>query len=896
MSLLRTARLRLRALFGRAAANRELDEELQLHIDLETEQNIRAGMEPAEARRRAVLQFGGIEGHKDASRQAQGMELMGATASWLDVKLGLRMLVKYPGLTLVGGLALTVATGLGAAFFQFSENMFNIRLPFEDADRMVMIRNWDVAAAGPDHRAFADFVRWRDEVETIEDVGAIQIVDRTFATDEGYSESVEVARVSAAVFNVLRVEPLIGRTFLEEDEIPTATPVVVLGYSAWQRLFDGDRGVVGRTVRVGSTAATVIGVMPEDFAFPVNHSVWTPFQPAAMEFAPREGPTVRVMGRLRPGATLQQAQAEISAIGARMSADYPESYERVQSQVLPFADGLVSDGDMRWAIQGIRLMFVLLMIVMCVNVATLVFARTAIRENEFAVRSALGASRRRIVLQLFFEALVLTLSAAGLGLLIAWWGLRWGMDLFWKVQEEAGSPYWFTDALSPATIVYAIVLAVVGAVMVGIVPALKVTGKRVQPTLSQMSSGSPRLRFGGVWTVIVVLQVALSVAFLPTAVMTAKSTLEDAERSTGFPADAYLTGQLTRELDTPLSEIPEDELLAIHTRSAQLVDEVERRIEAVPGVEAVAFATRLSGMNHGYDMIHIHDNVVAVPSDTSAGPNARSLAVSVDYFDVMRAPIVSGRGFSPADVAAGASVIVNQDFVDDLMQGQDPVGHRIRYPRRAGEAADRWYEVIGVVSDLDMDDFGPGVHVAMYHPIQPEHSESLQMFVVAGSRGRMLGPRIRSTINGIDPTLRLGGLTTVREAWQPVHQSQQFFAAMQGLIALVALLLSMAGIHALMSFTVSRRTREIGIRSAIGARPARIVTAIFSRAFAQLGLGVLIGATFAAALRRDDLATDGPLMLAVIVGTMLTVGLIACFIPARRALRIQPTEALKSGG
>lgn len=896
MSLLRTARLRLRALFGRAAANRELDEELQLHIDLETEQNIRAGMAPAEARRRAVLQFGGIEGHKDASRQAQGMELMGATASWLDVKLGLRMLVKYPGLTLVGGLALTVATGLGAAFFQFSENMFNIRLPFEDADRMVMIRNWDVAAAGPDHRAFADFVRWRDEVETIEDVGAIQIVDRTFATDEGYSESVEVARVSAAVFNVLRVEPLIGRTFLEEDEIPTATPVVVLGYSAWQRLFDGDRGVVGRTVRVGSTAATVIGVMPEDFAFPVNHSVWTPFQPAAMEFAPREGPTVRVMGRLRPGATLQQAQAEISAIGARMSADYPESYERVQSQVLPFADGLVSDGDMRWAIQGIRLMFVLLMIVMCVNVATLVFARTAIRENEFAVRSALGASRRRIVLQLFFEALVLTLSAAGLGLLIAWWGLRWGMDLFWKVQEEAGSPYWFTDALSPATIVYAIVLAVVGAVMVGIVPALKVTGKRVQPTLSQMSSGSPRLRFGGVWTVIVVLQVALSVAFLPTAVMTAKSTLEDAERSTGFPADAYLTGQLTRELDTPLSEIPEDELLAIHTRSAQLVDEVERRIEAVPGVEAVAFATRLSGMNHGYDMIHIHDNVVAVPSDTSAGPNARSLAVSVDYFDVMRAPIVSGRGFSPADVAAGASVIVNQDFMDDLMQGQDPVGHRIRYPRRAGEAADRWYEVIGVVSDLDMDDFGPGVHVAMYHPIQPEHSESLQMFVVAGSRGRMLGPRIRSTINGIDPTLRLGGLTTVREAWQPVHQSQQFFAAMQGLIALVALLLSMAGIHALMSFTVSRRTREIGIRSAIGARPARIVTAIFSRAFAQLGLGVLIGATFAAALRRDDLATDGPLMLAVIVGTMLTVGLIACFIPARRALRIQPTEALKSGG
>lgn len=896
MSPLRRVRLWARALFGRDALNRDLEEELQLHIDLQTEQNVRAGMAPEEARRRAVLLLGGIEGHKEESRRAQGFELMGMRASWLDFKLGLRMLVKYPGLTLVGGLALTVATGLGAAFFQFSENMVNIRLPFEDGDRIVTIRNWDVEAARPEHRVFADFARWREEVESIGQLGAMELVEQTVTTDDGYSERFDVARTTASALDITGVEPLLGRPILPEDERPEAPPVAVIGYDVWERMFDRDRGIIGRTVRVGATTATVVGVMPDGYGYPANHSVWTPLQTSRMEHGPREGPSIRIVGRLRPGTSLEEAQAELAAVGARMAADFPDTHRRLQPRVLPLADALMGDDEMRTAVHAIRLVFILLMVVMCVNVATLVFARTAARESEFAVRSALGASRRRIVLQLFLEALALTLTAAAIGMAAAWLGLRWGMALFWEVQEMAKPPFWFTDALSPATIMYGLVLALVGAFMVGVVPALKVTGKRVQPTLSQISAGSPRLRFGGVWTVIIVLQVALSVAFLPTAVIGARSALEDAERSTGFPADSYLAGQLSRELEVAPSELPAGERAAVLARSAELVGEVKRRLEAEPGVEAVTFATKLSGMNHGLEMIHIHDLDTAVPSDTSPGPMARSLGVGTDYFEVMRARIVSGRGFGPEDVASGASVIVNESFVENLMGGRAPVGHRIRYPRRGEGEGERWYEVVGVVSDPDMDAFGPGAHTAIYHPITPEQSGSLQMFVLAGAQAPTVGPRIRSTINAIDPSLRLGELVTVGEAWRPVHRSGRVFAAMQGLVALVALLLSMAGIHALMSFTVSRRTREIGIRAAMGARPARIVAVIFSRAFAQLGLGVLIGSVLAASIRLDDLATDGPLMLGIIVVTMLTVGLIACYLPARRALRIQPTEALRSGG
>lgn len=233
MSPLRRVRLWARALFGRDALNRDLEEELQLHIDLQTEQNVRAGMAPEEARRRAVLLLGGIEGHKEESRRAQGFELMGMRASWLDFKLGLRMLVKYPGLTLVGGLALTVATGLGAAFFQFSENMVNIRLPFEDGDRIVTIRNWDVEAARPEHRVFADFARWREEVESIGQLGAMELVEQTVTTEDGYSERFDVARTTASALDITGVEPLLGRPILPEDERPEAPPVAVIGYDVW---------------------------------------------------------------------------------------------------------------------------------------------------------------------------------------------------------------------------------------------------------------------------------------------------------------------------------------------------------------------------------------------------------------------------------------------------------------------------------------------------------------------------------------------------------------------------------------------------------------------------------------------------------------------------------------
>jgi putative ABC transport system permease protein len=890
MSVLRMLRLRLRAIFQRDALNREVEEELLLHIDLQTEENIRAGVSPEEARRRAVLLFGGIEGHKEGSRRAQGLELMGAAASWLDLKLGFRMLVKYPGLTLVGLLALTVGTGIGAAFFQFSENMFDPRLPFDESNRLVTVDMRDAETRGLETRMLNDYVRWRVELRSIDHLTVLRSMDPTVSTEAGYSETLSAAQVSPSMFELLRVQPMLGRPLVEDDARPDAAPVALISREVWERVFGGDPRTLGAEVRVGATHATIVGVMPEGFGFPVNQHVWMPFRTDLLKQAPLEGPGIRIVGRLHDGFGLKQARAELAALGARAATDSPETHKRLRPRVMTLA-GAIGDDDMKWAIYGIRFFFVILMIILCVNVATLVFARTASRENEFAVRAALGASRRRIVLQLFMEALALTLVAAVLGLTAAYFGLRSGMELFWRVQEEAGGPYWWSDALLPETIAYGIGLALVGAAMVGVVPALKVTGKRVQPTLAQMSAGSPRLRFGGIWTVIVVIQVALSVAFLPSAVLAAKWSLDDAERDTGFAADSYLVGEVSRELEIPLSDLSGAERARAIARSAELHDEVERRVSAQPGVAGITFANRLSGMNHGLERIYMAENPVSDPTDTTSV--SRTLSVDPNFFEVMGAPMLSGRGFSQGDVKSDLAVIVNRSFVEVVMGGQDPIGHRIRYPHRPDADADRWYEIVGVVDDIPMDGFGPGAHRAVYHPLRPGEAQSAQMFVLGGTRASALGPGIRSTINAIDPSLRLGELRTVREVWAPAHRSNVFFAAMQGLIAAVALLLSMAGIHALMAFTVSQRRREIGVRAALGARPVRIVAAIFSRAFLQLGLGVLIGAVFAAAVMGDYLIEEGPWIILGVVATMLGVGLLACYFPARRALRIQPTEALK---
>ncbi len=838
-------------------------------------------------RRRPSREVADAEASRAIPRRQRGGGL-----SWLDIKLGVRMLIKYPGLTVVGALGITVAVGLAAAWFEFSRDIMTPRLPFEDGERIVRIQNWDMATAAPEPKSLHDFVTWRSELVSIEDLGAASSLDYRVGIEGGQSESVRGARITASAFRMLRVSPLLGRPLVESDEEPGAPPAVVIGHDVWQRLFDGDRSVLGKTVRLGNSTSTVVGVMPEGFGFPVNHELWVPFRYNALDYARREGPAILMFGRLAPGFTRREAQAELTAIGVRAAADFTATNERLRPRI-----GSIGDlGDEAVFAAGVNVIFILIMVVICANIATLVFARTATREGEIVLRTALGASRRRIVLQLFTEALVLTSVAAAIGLAAAAWGLGWGMDLFWDVQQTR-PPFWFDDSLSFSTALYVAALALLSAAIIGVVPALKATGRRLRPRLSEVSGGS-RLRFGAVSTGVIVIQVALCVAFLPVAIMRGQDLVPDRAARTGragigFPADEFLSGQLTRQLDAPLSELPRAAREALFARTAEFQDEVRRRLAAEPGVSSVTFADRIPGFNHPQEHIRIEGD--AVPPDSAIDDAVRTLAVDLDFFDTMNAPIVAGRAFGPADLESEVGVvIISESYARDLLKGRNAVGQRLRYPDRRDAEANRWHQIVGVVRDPAMVSFGPGEFVGLYRPLAPGREFSVQMFLRASSNPDALVPRAHSIVASVDASLTFDGLMPLDEIWSPVLRSERFFLSVLVVVSAVALVLSLAGIYALMSFIVAQRAREIAIRAALGARTPRIVASIFFRALAQVGLGVLAGALLVSLTIIETAKGAG--LVATVAAVMILVTLLACAIPAMRALRIQPAEVLRESG
>ena len=363
--------------------------------------------------------------------------------SWLDFKVGFRMLARYPGLTLVGTVAIAVAIALGAIYFEAVSKYQNPRLPIRDGDRVVSIRNWDVNAGAPEGRLLHDFAMWREQVKTVDHLGAAIVFFRNLATEDGRVEPVRGAEITANAFGLLGTAPLLGRTLTAQDEQPAEPPVVVIGHTLWRTRFASDRGVVGRAVKLGTGTATIVGVMPEAFGFPASERIWTPLRVDRSALAPRTGPAVSIFGRLAPGASIDDARAELGVIGARIAASSPETHKNLRPRVTTYAKPLAEGGVglvIRNVLYVVNAVFLMLLAVVCTNVATLVFARTATRGWEIAVRNALGASRGRIVTQLFVEALVLAGVAATVGLVIAKFSLRWGLSLL----AGSGMPFWLT--------------------------------------------------------------------------------------------------------------------------------------------------------------------------------------------------------------------------------------------------------------------------------------------------------------------------------------------------------------------------------------------------------------------------------------------------------------------
>jgi predicted permease len=813
--------------------------------------------------------------------------------SALDLKLGLRMLRRYPGITAVATVAIAVAVGLGSAYFEGVDKFLNPRLDIPGGDRVVSLLNWNVKQSNVESRALHDFAIWRSELKTVENLGASSEFIRNLATEDRRIEPVRGAELTANAFRLMGTPPLLGRTLVDRDESPAEPLVAVIGERVWKTRFDGDPAVLGKMVKVGTETATIVGVMPDAFAFPYNHRLWIPLRANGATLEPGTGPRIRIFGRLAPGASMAQAQGELRVIGARLSGSSPRTHENLRPFVTAYSEIIAVGGEGRFFTRLLYLVnsiFLILLVIMCTNIATLVFARTMTRSWEITVRSALGASRGRIIGQLFSEALVLASVGTIVGLMLSRVALRFALA---QVAANDALPFWVDESLSWRTILYAAVLTLLGAGIVGIVPALRVTRVNIQDMLRREGAGGAGggLKFGGFWTAVIIVQVAITVAFIPIAADGVFKSNRFNERARAVGAERFLAANAAIDRD----DLGVDSAAyAAHVRSS--FDELERRLSAEPGVEHVAFADRMpvqDQLKYGFDV----DTLAGAPRDGLRG--SAMTYVSRGYFGAFGASIIAGRDFAPFEYESlgGRVLIVNESFARSAFGRRNPVGQRVRLlsydsdETLFGVDKNQWLEIVGVVRDFGWQESRPEEHSVMYRPTLPGNGPASTLAVRVRDPSTFAS-RLRTIAAEVDPRIRLTGVQKLDQIGGEEARINWTLTAVAWLVGFIVLLLSATGIHALMSFTVSRRTREIGIRAALGAHHGRLVAAIFSRAFLQIGAGIVVGSGIAA-LRGFE-STKQVMLLIAADAIVLVVGLVACAVPVWRALRVDPMEALRA--
>jgi putative ABC transport system permease protein len=800
----------------------------------------------------------------------------------LDVKLGLRLMRKSWGLTLVGGVAMAVTIGLGTSMFTIWNVATATTLPLPDGDRIVAIQTFD-AATQQIHRdsSLQDLRRWREGLRSVTDVSAMRRVERTLATPDGVAAPVSVAEMTASAFRLVRVQPVMGRPLLDEDERGGAN-VVVIGFDQWHEGFSSDPAVLGRRLRLGDVDYTVVGVMPEEFAFPVNQQIWIPLRTNPLDYQGDQIPGVFVFARLAPGFTQQSAQAEVAALGLLPQNRVAQANDSLRPRVVPYVAGLLSlDASRRWTGTVVLLVAALLLLPPCANIGILVYARAVTRREEFATRYALGASRGRIVTQIFVEVLVLAMAAGTVGLFFA------SQFAFAERLAEAvmplgpgNVPFWFDFRPSVSVVLCLAGLVFIAAAIAGVVPGMRVTGRWRQPGLHALGERGGRMGLGRTWMALPAMQIAVAVAVLPVGAQVIWGVLQPSVTGPGMDVDRFLTGWLVTEGDDSRFGARQSELIqrlngetaisGVTLSADPLMDESGANVEVDGGAE------RVTG--------HVAFN-----------------KVDAAFFDVFGARFRMGRNFDAKDFSAGQTraIVVNRTFASEIAGTENVLGRRVRYVTRqdadVSREPERWYEIVGVVEDFPADYDQPTV----YHPLLTGPARQVTVTLRVGPDAGLAATRLRDVTRAIDPALRIARLRSLGEIYRQRGSVGNTLAFMVGSVMLIVVLFAMAGMYTLTAFIVAQRWREVGVRCALGAQPRRLVTELFGRSLMPLVIGAIVGCLMALLIDSSVQVEDvGGLSIPGIVPAtamfMVLVGVLALAGPARRAIRINPVDALRS--
>jgi putative ABC transport system permease protein len=853
-----------------------------------------------------------------ADRRRRHVVRFGYAFSSLDFTLAWRMMLRYPALSVVGVFGMAVGIAVAAGAFTVVAMLTDTRLPLPDGDRVVAMVSTDASTSARELRLANDYAAWR-AMASMQDVGIDRVVTRNLIMAGRTPEPVTVVETVPAAFRIAGISALRGRYLMPEDEARDAPDAVVIGYDEWVRRFEGDSDIIGRSLQLGAVTYEIVGVMPEGFAFPVNHTFWIPWRFDPSRYQPRTGPRVSIYGRLTPGATLESAQAELTAIGRRAAADSPSTHQHLRPRVLPYVYAFTDMGEAGnlLAMQAIELSLVLLLIVVCVNVAILVYARTATRQGEIAVRTALGASRQRIVAQLFFEALTLASVAGVIGVFLVSIALPQLEAAFLDIVGGR-MPFWLDFSLTTGTATFVIALTLLAAGIVGVLPALKATHRNVHTRLQALTAGSgSRMQMGRAWTLLIVAQVAMTVALLPAAMFFTWDGLRLRTGHAGFASQTFVSVSLAmdRTLESPVRV--DDRLFKF--RFAVVHRELDRRLRTEPQVVDTTFSLVDAGQEFAMALEAEGQPLPANPvryniqEGSRLGHLVRYNKVAINFFRAFDVPVVLGRDFSPADLGTN-HVIINRTLARMAFGTANPLGGRIKYVGRSREAdedddypqrlatipasipLEAWYEIVGVVPDFPVNELEPNRRV--YHPVTFGDVYPVRVGVrMRAGDPATFSAALRDATAAVSPDLQVRDVTTTEILAQREQGMFRIIGFAVGLVMLSVIVLSAAGIYSLMSFTVARRRREIAIRAALGADRQQLLLGIFSRALGQLAIGALSGMLGAIGLEQlldgDMLQGQGAVILPLVAIVMVAVGFVSVLGPAREGLRIQPTEALR---
>jgi putative ABC transport system permease protein len=798
-----------------------------------------------------------------------------------DVRHGIRLLIKSPALTTVAVLALTAGIGLTTTMFSIVYGALYRGLPFDRPDQIIHLERTNIQQSGSSFEvSIHDFLDWRAQQRSFEALSGFYTGTVNLSGVER-AERYDGAFVSANMFSLLRVQPVLGRVFQEGEDTPGAEPVVLLSYDLWQTRFAADPRIVGKSVRANGEPVTIVGVMPEDFRFPILQQIWLPLRLDPLKLKRGEGQTVEVMGRLRTALSMEQAAVEMNAIALRLSQEYPESNQNVRPLLKPFIDEYIGDEPRTMLLTMLGAVFFVLLIA-CTNVANLLLGRAILRSKEVGIRAALGASRWRLVTQFLTEALVISFAGAVLGLVVAYFGIK----LFNNAIAPSNPPSWIDIKLDSTALLFVLGLTLITSLFAGAIPALQASRSQLTDVLKDESRGSSSFRLGRISRSLVIFEIALSCGLLVAAGLTIKSVTKLRNVDLGFDANNLFTARIG--LDEPSYPAAGQQL--------RFFDELQPRLASLPGVQAVTIASSLPGLGEGSWTFAVEGVTYDRDQDY---PYAARTAIGHDYLSTLGIAVLEGRAFNEQDRETGLPVaIVNQSFARKYFAIGGAIGRRVRL---GGSTSTRpWLTIVGLVPDATPGELGEEEErEAIYVPLA--QSPARFMSVIARTHGDPLAitSAVRQAVASTDSDLPIYFVQTLRQAIAVETWFYRVFGVLFMIFGFVALALAAVGLYAVMAFSVSQRTREVGIRMAIGAQTRDVLGMILKQGLLQVFIGMSFGLAIAyvagkgLALILFDVEPHDLSIFGAIVLVLTVTALLACVIPARRATTVDPLEALR---